>query len=267
MSELIFNGQIIKKVYIYKITNPSGKIYIGQTINLNNRIKYYISYKCKRQALLYNSLIKYKFDQHTIEIIDECWSGINNNIANIREQYWIKEHDSYKNGLNLTIGGKGNLLPSQETKYKISTTLKGNIPWIKGKKHTLTTKQKISEKLSGDKHPFFGKEHTSETKEKIRKSLTGRTTNLKGIKLSEEHKKKLRGIKRSEKFKNDVSKKMRGKIAHNRKSIIAYKDNMIIGKYQSISDCAIKLNLIASKISNVLNGKRKHHFNYTFSFQ
>ena len=59
MSELIFNGQIIKKVYIYKITNPSGKIYIGQTINLNNRIKYYISYKCKRQALLYNSLIKY----------------------------------------------------------------------------------------------------------------------------------------------------------------------------------------------------------------
>jgi len=45
-------------VGIYKITSPSGKIYIGQSINIEKTWKY--RYKnlnaCKRQTILYNSL-------------------------------------------------------------------------------------------------------------------------------------------------------------------------------------------------------------------
>ena len=34
---------------IYKITSPSNKIYIGQSININNRIVHYRNYICKDQ--------------------------------------------------------------------------------------------------------------------------------------------------------------------------------------------------------------------------
>ena len=35
---------------IYKITNPKGKIYIGQSINIENRFKVYKRYNCKGQV-------------------------------------------------------------------------------------------------------------------------------------------------------------------------------------------------------------------------
>jgi predicted GIY-YIG superfamily endonuclease len=37
---------------IYKITSPTGKIYIGQTINLLGRIKSYKHLSCKNQRKL-----------------------------------------------------------------------------------------------------------------------------------------------------------------------------------------------------------------------
>ena len=40
-------------VGIYKITNPSGKIYIGQSVNIDNRISSYKNLKCKNQTKLY----------------------------------------------------------------------------------------------------------------------------------------------------------------------------------------------------------------------
>lgn len=40
---------------IYKITNPKGKVYIGQSIDINERFKTYSYLKCKNQTKLYNS--------------------------------------------------------------------------------------------------------------------------------------------------------------------------------------------------------------------
>ena len=53
---------------IYKITSPSGKVYVGQSVNIERRLKEYKILKCKKQVKLYNSFIKYGFENHKIEI-------------------------------------------------------------------------------------------------------------------------------------------------------------------------------------------------------
>lgn len=134
----------MRKGYIYKITSPSGKVYIGQTINIKSRINDYkgfetLSNKTKNQSKLYNSLKKYGWDNHIFEIIDECIIGLpikkcltvhdNKCIINLREIYWIQEYDSFNNGLNCKPGG-GEFYRSpteQETKEKISEAGKGRI--------------------------------------------------------------------------------------------------------------------------------------------
>ncbi len=109
---------------IYKITSPSGKIYIGQSVNINKRFKEYNKiYNCKSQIKLYNSLIKYGFDAHTFDIIEEC--SIEQ--LNERERYWQDYYDVLNNGLNckLTqIKDKSGKL-SKETCNKKSLSMKG----------------------------------------------------------------------------------------------------------------------------------------------
>ena len=47
---------------IYKITNPKGKIYIGQSVNIEKRFSSYKSIRnCHYQIKLFNSLKKYGF--------------------------------------------------------------------------------------------------------------------------------------------------------------------------------------------------------------
>jgi len=57
---------------IYKITSPTGKIYIGQSTNIKKRWGFYIGLHCKGQTKLYNSLKKYGWEGHKKEILEEC---------------------------------------------------------------------------------------------------------------------------------------------------------------------------------------------------
>ena len=103
---------------IYKITSPTGKIYIGQSTNIENRKYYYSSVKCDKQHKLYNSLQKHGWEQHIFEIIEEC----SLDQLNEREIYWGLYYDVLgENGLNLRLGD-ANGLCSEETKKKIGTT-------------------------------------------------------------------------------------------------------------------------------------------------
>ena len=72
---------------IYKITSPSKKVYIGQSINIHKRIIQYKNYKGNSSSvgpILLNSFMKYGWDNHLFEIIEEC----NFKILNERETYW-----------------------------------------------------------------------------------------------------------------------------------------------------------------------------------
>jgi len=107
---------------IYKITSPSGGIYVGQSIDIINRKWTYASMKCRDQPRLYNSLKKYGWNNHNFEIILKCseWD------LNEQEKYYIKEYKSFntEHGLNLTEGG-GQYKLSEETKQKISKSRMG----------------------------------------------------------------------------------------------------------------------------------------------
>ena len=54
---------------IYKLTSPSGKIYIGQTIDFNKRMLSYKRKDCKSQPALYNAINRYGFESFAIDIL------------------------------------------------------------------------------------------------------------------------------------------------------------------------------------------------------
>jgi group I intron endonuclease len=104
-------------VVIYKITNPKGKIYIGQTKNFKQRLSNYRSpnKNCIGRKL-FNSIKKYNWENHKIEVIHTLELLLNNiqeELDNL-EIYYIDLFNSVKEGLNLTYGGNGGK-PSQET--------------------------------------------------------------------------------------------------------------------------------------------------------
>lgn len=75
---------------IYKITSPTNRVYIGQTINFTKRKYQYSNPKnCHKQRRLVASLIKYGTDNHVFEIIENCCFVD----LNIRERYWQDVYD------------------------------------------------------------------------------------------------------------------------------------------------------------------------------
>ena len=81
---------------IYKIISPLGKIYIGQSIDIDVRFNNYKKLKCKSQLRIYNSFIKYGVDNHIFKTIEEC----SLDLLNERERYWQDYYDVLnKNGL------------------------------------------------------------------------------------------------------------------------------------------------------------------------
>jgi group I intron endonuclease len=114
---------------IYKIINGvNNKVYIGCTVTSLEKRYYEHLYRCFKtdyKSKLYNSIKKYGEENFTIQLIEEC------NIDKIYEieKKYIVEYDSFKNGLNSTLGGEGCLgyIHSPEIRRKISkATKEGN---------------------------------------------------------------------------------------------------------------------------------------------
>jgi group I intron endonuclease len=87
---------------IYKITNPKGKVYIGQSIDINRRFNEYQKMLCSQSKKLYYSFKKYGVDNHNFEIIEEC----TNDQLNSKEEYYILFYNSHIKGLNIKIASK-----------------------------------------------------------------------------------------------------------------------------------------------------------------
>jgi group I intron endonuclease len=115
-------------IYIYKIENKlNGKKYIGQTINLEKRIKNHLSFsKTENKSYLNNKLYlelkNYSFNNFKWEIIDKVSTQEE---ANKKEIYWINYFDSINTGLNTRKGGKNfNIIkPKGSIKYFFLTIL------------------------------------------------------------------------------------------------------------------------------------------------
>ena len=143
-------------VGIYKITNPSGKIYIGQSVNIKKRWNQYQNIqKTGMGRHIYNSLKKYSPKNHIFEIIEECLIEQ----LNEREIYWIDFYNSLNEGMNLNNGGGSNGKHTEETKNIIR--LKAT-----GRKLSQEVKQKISQSKMGNKYNL-GRIHSEEVKQSL----------------------------------------------------------------------------------------------------
>ena len=108
---------------IYKITSPSGKIYIGQSVDIKERKRRYKQLNCLKQHGIYNSLKKYGFENHIFEIIEEC----SIELLNERERYWQDYYEVLKYGLNCVLTNTNDLPRkySEESRIKIGDANRG----------------------------------------------------------------------------------------------------------------------------------------------
>lgn len=190
---------------IYKITNPNGKIYIGQTIDYARRLRHYKLLKCKEQPRVYNSLVKYGIENHKFKLIKEC---VKEELTKWERHFQELYDSAGKNGLNCILvktdefsGGH-----SEESKKKISEGLKGRT---------------------------FSPEHRAKIAEANRNRVISDETRYKlgngnrGRKLSEEWKKKSSesriGLKRSEETKQKMSESAKNRITDGWKKNISQK--------------------------------------------
>lgn len=173
---------------IYKITNPSGKIYIGQSVDIKRRFIDYKKSLKKQQIRLYNSIKKYGYENHIFEVVEEC----NIELLNKRERYWQDYYNVLSNnGLNCRLtktddkSGRLSNETIQKLKNKDSSYLKGNL-FRKNSLHSEDTKKQIRNTLiqnskkpsyknamagkCGELNPFYGKKHTKETLQKIQET-------------------------------------------------------------------------------------------------
>ena len=141
-----------KNIGIYKITSPSGRIYIGQSMNLERRINEYKKLNnCKGQSKLYLSLIKYGAENHIYEIIELC----DLKIINERERFWQEYFECVTKGLNciLVKTSEKKMIVSDEVRKKMSES-------GKGKKQS---KEHIQKRVNSKN----GYVHSEETKNKM----------------------------------------------------------------------------------------------------
>lgn len=159
---------------IYKITSPTGRVYIGKSKNMWVR---YCSYRrccTKNQKHLQRSLVKYTPEKHLFEVIE----FVEEEYLNEREIYWIAFYKSNKSrfpkkrGLNLTDGGEGTVGFKQSDYAKLRTS-----ETMKGRKVSLETRLRQSQALKGKnkgKRTWLGKTHTNESKLKISLAKLGK---------------------------------------------------------------------------------------------
>lgn len=184
---------IIKQGYIYSITSPSGRVYIGKTFNLSQRLNKYKNLHCKEQPKLYRSIMKYGWNNHTTNVLVKLENTSLEHL-NKEEKFYIEKYNSFSNGLNCTKGGDG----------------------IIGYKHSKTVVEGMSSRRKNKPSLFKGRKHTKEAKDKISKINTGRIhTESTRIKISNSKKgKKLKGkcLENLLQYRKNTSRKVRNTI-------------------------------------------------------
>jgi len=110
---------------IYKIISPTNRVYVGQSTDVEKRIyRYRYLQGLIGQTRLYKSFIKYGYNNHIFEIIEECEELE----LNIKERYYQDFYNvlDNKKGLNcrLTATNDKSGKLSEETKNKQSSTKK-----------------------------------------------------------------------------------------------------------------------------------------------
>lgn len=158
--------------YIYKITNPKNKIYIGSTVNYKRRFAQYRSEKStKHQHKLFNSLKKYGYNNHKFEIVCQC----DESERNEKEKYFGVLYNvlDRESGLNIRLPKSEDGLPcfSEELRKKISERSKTRVGPLNpawGKKRPDFVAMVKARDKTGKNNPNYGKSMKPHVKEKLK---------------------------------------------------------------------------------------------------
>lgn len=147
---------------IYKLTSPNGKIYIGQSNNIYDRMRRYKQLHCKGQLHLYNSIKLYGFDAHQFEILQQAPED---QLDTLEINYiWRYNSANRKVGYNLTLGGK-RCKHSEESKLLI----RANHPKCKKVYTTINGEKKVFQSV-GD-----AARQMNTTRRSIKQSIKSKT--------------------------------------------------------------------------------------------
>ena len=254
---------------IYKITNPNGKIYIGQSTHIKGRLYIYRKGHCKGQPKIYRSIIKYGFENHLFEIIEECPIDI----LYEREKYWGEYYNVLgENGLNLKIGeGKGSL--SQESIDKMGISFKGRISpnlnnaWSEDSKDVLRKRILQYDKKGAFIQEWNGIKHAQKVlnTKGISMALNGHTLTSGGYIWKECIENYPKILSQSE-----INKHIFEKAFKNRKGKIVLlldKECNILKEFDSVSQAAEVMGKEITNISAALNGKKKNYLGFIWKFK
>lgn len=163
-------------IVIYKITSPIGLVYIGQTRNFKKRMYCYNTLNCKNQTKLYESFLKYGFDNHTVNILHWLPNDVEHSIINNYEKLYFELYVFA--GLNtLNCKTPGDAI-SKEGREKISN-------FWKGRKRSEKQKLEQSKRMKGRPSRRKGIKSSEESKRKMSESRKGKNPH------TPEHMKKL----------------------------------------------------------------------------
>jgi len=216
---------------IYKITSPSKKIYVGQSKDIAFRWGDYRALRCKQQPRLFRSFNRYGVTNHIFEVLEEC----NVEDLNRRERYW---QDRYKvlgrNGLNCV------LQCTSDSKKEVSVETKAK---IRHSAQTFSKSEKGRALIEERRRRLKGTLRSEEAKQKTSDTLRGMR---KGIKHTEEHRKKLSEAKMGK----------RGALANKSRPITQFNsDGEFIKNWDSIQ--LAKESIGAGDIQSCLRGRQK----------
>lgn len=240
---------------IYKWISPTGKIYVGQSSNLKQRLEWYKGDGLNKSNMpkLKRSFRKYGIENHKFEVIEYC--SIEQ--LNERELYWGLYYNTLENGLNCKLGEQ-NCIFSQNTKDKMSKAKKGkplSIEHQLSREKSLqnywetTRKNKIpKKKYNGNYTP------TQEHKENISKSKIGKPVH------TESSKAKLREAGK----KRDMTKCIQSGIESRSIPISQFDiDGNLIKTYPSSQHAEIEINgKRGDNIRSCIRGRQKTAYGY-----
>lgn len=95
--------------YIYKFTNRiNGKVYIGQTYNLQTRLNSHKSKALNTKNKFYNAVRKYGWENFELSILSTITANTKEDLSILLDKLeieYIRQYNSYKSGYNSTLGG------------------------------------------------------------------------------------------------------------------------------------------------------------------
>jgi group I intron endonuclease len=220
----------MKTYIIYEHISPSGKVYVGQTCNLNLRWvgngRNYLQKNKKGQYVhryFAHALLKYGWENFEHKIVLD---GISKSEADYAEKYLIKWYKIHGISYNIVDGGEG----------------------VCGLKFSDATRRRMSERMLKNS-PFKGVPKSEQQKQKQREKMLDRRA--------------------SDEVRARMSKAHTGtKSPWKHKRVFAFdkQTGAFVKSYESISEAAKELHITGSGISNAANGKCPSMGGFIWSF-